>query len=265
MIIYNKLSSPSNYYSKYTRPLDNIKWIVMHYTGNDGDTAKANANYFANNSVGASAHYFVDDNSIYRSVPDDYTAWSVGGGQYDDCGKTGGGRYHGQCTNSNSISIEMCDTVRDGRIDVSNATLKNAVDLTRMLMNKYHIDINHVICHFDVTGKRCPNFNNGAWILGQRKDFKKFKAMLEEDDMTADEVRKIVREELESVLVGYNTKPSNWAADKKAPDGKVVPGILSQAKELGITDGTRPLGYAKREEVAAMVLKGVKIAEDDDK
>ena len=95
MIIYNKLSSPSNYYSSYTRPTDNIKWIVMHYTGNDGDTAKGNANYFANNSVSASAHYFVDDISIYRSVPDEYTAWSVGGSQYSDCGRTGGGRYHG--------------------------------------------------------------------------------------------------------------------------------------------------------------------------
>lgn len=251
MIIYNKLSSPSNYYSKYTRPLDNIKWIVMHYTGNDGDTAKANANYFANNSVGASAHYFVDDNTIYRSVPDEYTAWSVGGGQYDDCGKTGGGRYHGQCTNSNSISIEMCDTVRDGRIDVSNATLKNAVDLTRMLMNKYHIDINHVICHFDVTGKRCPGFNNGAWILGQRKDFKKFKAMLEDDDMTADEVTRIVK----NILAGYGTEPSDWAVEEDT---------INKAKALGITsDGQRPQGYAKREEVFQMLIRLAERLGDD--
>lgn len=246
MIIYNKLSSPSNYYSSYTRPTDNIKWIVMHYTGNDGDTAKGNANYFANNSVSASAHYFVDDISIYRSVPDEYTAWSVGGSQYSDCGKTGGGRYHGQCTNSNSISIEMCDTNKDGRIDVSEATLKNAVDLTRMLMNKYHIDINHVICHFDVTGKRCPNFNDGAWILGQRKDFKRFKAMLEDDDMTEAQVKQIAEEVTKTLLQGVGTTPSAWAEKIHTID---------RAKEAGITkEGERPRGYATREETMEMCL-----------
>jgi N-acetylmuramoyl-L-alanine amidase CwlA len=255
MIIYNKLSNPSNYYSSYTRSTSSIKWIVIHYTGNDGDTAKANANYFANNVVKASAHYFVDDNCVYRSVPDNYTAWSVGGSKYNDCSSTGGGKYHGQCTNANSISIELCDTVRNGKLDVTYATLRNAADLTRSLMNKYNIDINHVICHFDVTGKRCPNFNNGAWILGERRDWKKFKAMLEEDDMTADEVRKIVREEIDAALKGYKTKPSKWAEE-----------IVKEAVALGISaDGERPKGYLTREEGMAMSLKAVKISEDDGK
>lgn len=252
MVIYNKISNRGNYGA--WRDTDVIKFIVMHYTGNDGDTAKANCNYFANNVVKASANYFVDDNSVYRSVPDDYVAWSVGGSKYSDCATTGGGKFHGQCTNTNSISIEMCDTVRDGRIDVSDATLKNAVELCRMLMKKYNVPISRVICHFDVTGKACPNFNNGAWIYGERKDWKKFKAMLEGDDMTADEVRKIVREEIDAALKGYNSKPSTWAEK-----------IIEEAKEKGITDGSRPLGYAKREEVAAMVLKGIKISEDDGK
>lgn len=263
MIIYNKLSNPSNYYSNYTRSTSSIKWIVIHYTGNDGDTAKGNANYFANNVVKASAHYFVDDNTIYRSVPDNYTAWSVGGSKYNDCSSTGGGKYHGQCTNSNSISIELCDTVRNGKLDVTDATLRNAVDLTRSLMNKYNIDINHVICHFDVTGKRCPNFNNGAWILGERKDWKKFKAMLEEDDMTPDEVRKIVREELQSVLVSSGCTPSSWATKiwQKATDL----GLVTPKKNSNEKLGERPLGYAKREEVVTIVMKAMGIMEDDGK
>ena len=53
-IITNLLSSTSNYYSYESR---NIKYIVMHYTGNSSDTAKANANYFHSGSRGASAHY----------------------------------------------------------------------------------------------------------------------------------------------------------------------------------------------------------------
>ena len=46
----------------------NISYIVMHYTGNSKDTAIGNAKYFHNSFVEASAHYFVDDDSIYQSV-----------------------------------------------------------------------------------------------------------------------------------------------------------------------------------------------------
>lgn len=76
----------------------------------------------------------------------------------------------------------------------------------------------------------------------------------EEDDMTADEVRKIVKEEITNILAGYGTKPSNWAADKTV-DGVKQPGILTQAVDAGITDGQRPRGYTTREESAAMSLK----------
>lgn len=44
-----------------------IKYIVVHYTGNNGDTAYSNTNYFRSYR-GASAHYFVDDKSIWQSV-----------------------------------------------------------------------------------------------------------------------------------------------------------------------------------------------------
>ena len=45
----------SNFYSG--RGGNSIKYIVMHYTANNGDTAMNNAQYFHNNSVQASAHY----------------------------------------------------------------------------------------------------------------------------------------------------------------------------------------------------------------
>lgn len=240
MVIYEKFADNRNYGAK--RSTSSIKWIVMHYTANDGDTDTGNANYFATGYRGASAHYFVDDDSITRSVPDNYVAWSVGGAKWDDCGKTGGGKYYGQCNNSNSISIEMCDTVRDGRIDVTDKTLRNAANLCRSLMYKYNIDINHVICHFDVNGKHCPDFNNGAWIYGERKDFKKFKELVVNGMITEADVERIVR----NILAGYNTEPSEWAVKEKTID---------KAKKLGITvDGSRPQGYAKREEVFQMLI-----------
>ena len=75
-----KTANRSNYGGK--RNIADIKYIVIHYTANDGDTDEGSGNYFANNIVGASAHYFVDDDSITRSVPDDYIAWAVGGNKY---------------------------------------------------------------------------------------------------------------------------------------------------------------------------------------
>ena len=251
MIIYEKIADNRNYGA--WRNTANIKWIVMHYTANDGDTDTGNANYFATRYRGASAHYFVDDDSITRSVPDNYVAWSVGGAKWDDCGKTGGGKYYGQCNNSNSISIEMCDTIRDGRIDVSDKTLKNAANLCRSLMYKYNIDINHVICHFDVNGKHCPDFNNGAWIYGERKDFKRFKELVVNGMITEADVERIVR----NILAGYNTEPSDWAVKEKTID---------KAKKLGITvDGSRPQGYAKREEVFQMLIRFAEKMGDDGK
>lgn len=162
MNINRKIANKSNYGEH--RSTSQIKYLVYHYTANDGDTDEANANYFQNNIVEASAHYFVDDNSITQSVPDDYVAWSVGGSKYAN---TNGGKFHEICTNYNSISVELCDNVRNGVYDFTPNTLNNAVELGRMLMKKYNIPIDHVIRHYDVTGKICPKpfvENERAWL-----------------------------------------------------------------------------------------------------
>ena len=40
---------------------EDIRFIVIHYTANKGDTALNNVRYFANNTTGTSAHFFVDE------------------------------------------------------------------------------------------------------------------------------------------------------------------------------------------------------------
>ena len=107
-----------------TRPKEQIKYLVYHYTGNDGDHAAANAKYYRDNIVQASAHYFVDDTDVYRSVLDVGIAWAVGGKKWADCDQTGGGKLYGTVTNYNSISIEMCDTVHDGQIMATEKPLQ---------------------------------------------------------------------------------------------------------------------------------------------
>ena len=161
------------------RNAEDIKYLVFHYTANDGDHDTANANYFKNNVVYASAHYFVDDDSITQSVPDLYSAYAVGGNKWSDCGKTGGGTMYGVIKNFNSISIEMCDTRRDGTLQATEDTMERAAALGRALMKKYNVPLSRVYRHFDVTGKHCP-----AYLMEEDK-WKEFKKRLEaEEEMT---------------------------------------------------------------------------------
>lgn len=140
-----------------TRPYSDIKYLVLHYTAVDGDSDEGNARYFQEERMPhTSAHYFVDDDSITNSVPCNYTAYAVGGKKYSDCKITGGGRLYGVVTNSNSISIEMCDTLKDGTHNASEKTTENTIMLCRELMKKYNIPIERVVRHFDVNGKHCP-------------------------------------------------------------------------------------------------------------
>lgn len=154
MVRKTELANKGNYGN--VRDLSNIKYIVVHYTGNDGDTDEANANYFKGSNRHASAHYFVDDDSITQSVPDNYIAWHCGGSKY----------FHPNCRNANSIGVEMCDTQRNGKADLSKGTRANTIKLIKELMEKYNISINNVVRHYDVTHKCCPSYfvnDTNAW------------------------------------------------------------------------------------------------------
>ena len=151
-IFKTNIANKSNYGGK--RNTGNIKYLVYHYTGNDGDTDEGNGKHFHNHIVKASAHYFVDDDSVTQSVPDNCVAYSVGG----RCQSNHHPLYK-VCTNSNSISIEMCDCNKNGVVEITDKTLENAIELGKVLMKKYNIPIKNVIRHYDVNGKACPNCN----------------------------------------------------------------------------------------------------------
>lgn len=147
--VIQKLADKSNYGKQ--RETSSIKYIVVHYTGNDGDKSWNNANYFATHSnLKASAHYFVDDNYIYQSVPDNYIAYSVGD-------KTTG-RLKKVANNSNTLNVELCDTEKNGVYNVTDTTKTRAIELVAFLMYTYNISIDNVIRHYDITGKHCPSY-----------------------------------------------------------------------------------------------------------
>lgn len=136
------------------RALHSIRYITIHFTSNDGDTAENNGKYFQGENRKASAHYFVDDTTVIHSVPDDRVAWSVGGRKYNN----GGGRLYGIAKNANTLNVELCDTVKNGVVKATPATINNALDLVKDLMSKYNIPVDRVIRHYDVNGKPCPSY-----------------------------------------------------------------------------------------------------------
>ena len=96
-------------------------------------------------SPARSAHYFVDETSIYQIVKDEDIAWHCGDGK----GKS-------SCTNSNSIGIEMCSKKQNGQFYIPAETIKNAAKLAKALMQKYNISTQNLLRHYDVSGKQCP-------------------------------------------------------------------------------------------------------------
>jgi N-acetylmuramoyl-L-alanine amidase family 2 len=138
------IAKSSNYGGK--RTLDKIKYIVVHFTANNGDTARGNGNYFAKNDTGTSAHYFVDERDILRSVNDNYVAYHCGAAKY----------YHAYCRNSNSIGVELCSRRENNKYYFKDEVLENGIRLIKYLMEKYDIPIENVVRHYDVTHKNCP-------------------------------------------------------------------------------------------------------------
>lgn len=172
-----KQANGENFAQGRTHP---IQFLVIHYTANNGDTVQNNLDYFAGNAVGASAHYFVDENGYGQSVKDQDTAWHCGANQYK----------HPDCRNANSIGIELCSKKDSrGNYYFMDQTVYNAAALARQLMQTYGIDRAHVLRHYDVTGKRCP-----APMVDNPTLWENFLNLLEDKTMTYAEAIETVKE-----------------------------------------------------------------------
>ena len=155
--------------SNYTKGRkQEIKYIVVHYTANNGDRAESNGKYFQQPNRNASAHYFVDESNVVQSVRDSDTAWHCGAKSYK----------HDKCRNDNSIGVEMCsEKDRKGQYYINEQTQNNTLEVVKWLMEKYGVPLENVVRHYDVTGKLCPEpfvKNQVQWLdfkgkLGEKK------------------------------------------------------------------------------------------------
>ncbi len=136
-----------------------IKYLAIHYTaGSSSKAGRARAVKHVFESRQASADFAVDDAEMVQFNPDldNYYCWAVGDKKGATC--------IADATNRNTISIEICSTLRGGTAAVPNhdgwafteTALANAARLAKILMRKYNIPIERVVRHFNITGKLCP-------------------------------------------------------------------------------------------------------------
>ena len=127
------------------------KYIVWHDTGVRDQSDEGNAVYFKTVYREASAHYFIDEDSITEVVDPNYVAWHCGDGN---------GLYG--ITNQNSIGIELC-VEANGLFKPE--TIANAVWLGKKLMKDFGISADNNVRHYDASRKNCPQFLNtdGKW------------------------------------------------------------------------------------------------------
>ena len=198
-----------------------IKYIVIHDTGNTAKGADADRHYsfFDGGNRNSSADIFVDGHKALK-VNDYYTGytWHCGDGK---------GRYG--ITNANSIGVELCINC-DGDYD---RAMENMTEVVRQLMAELDIDADHVVRHYDASRKNCPqSMNNGTWVK-----WYEWKERLGEDMAKITDLENRV-EKLENKMV-YNYVDNNmpeWARPsiQKLVDKGVLKG--NERGELGLTD-----------------------------
>lgn len=159
--------------------------------------------YFKTPGIQASAHYALDEgDTIYRCVRDKDIAWHCGANKYK----------HPECRNSNSIGIEARPSkINRKRVMASDTdwyfepkVVDNLVWLTKKLMAQYNIPADHVIRHYDVTGKLCPRpwccaDMNVYYKTSGDAQWEEFKKRIsdgkeEDEDMTLDTFKELMKE-----------------------------------------------------------------------
>lgn len=141
-----------NPYSRPGTETEKIKGIVIHYTANPGSSAQQNRDYFNDlqntHTTSASSHFIIGlEGEIIQCIP----TWEIA--------------YASNGRNKDTVSIECCHPDESGIFN--EATYHSLVQLTAWLSEKFELNTEDIIRHYDVTGKICPKYfveNEDAWI-----------------------------------------------------------------------------------------------------
>lgn len=147
----------------YTKGGNKPKYIVIHNTDNKTADAQQHWKFWnTNDKANSSAHYIVDDKEVIKLVKHEDIAWH--------CGKKYGSSTHADCTNSNSIGIEICN---HDTCDFDKA-MANAIELVKKIMSETGIGLDGVITHEMACAKKCPStilkLNKWDWFKSKLVD-----------------------------------------------------------------------------------------------
>ena len=218
--------------------------VCRYIPGNDELGRNSAGNHWDRPGLSKCVHAFLGkfadgEVGVVQTLPWDRKGWHSGSGSKP------------VSANSTHIGFEICE---DGlhNPDYFRAVYREAVELTAMLCRRFHLDPlagGVVICHAE--GHRLGVASNHGdvlhWFPQHGKTMDDFRAdtarvMRGEDEIVTYEQWKQYMDRYRRELGALPV--SGWGAAE-----------LERARELGLTDGSRPLDLATRQEVASMVVR----------
>ena len=143
LIINTTLNYSPNFDSK-KRKVNEIKFIIFHYTGMKNE--KEAISKLTNVKSNVSSHYFIKTNGdILTLVPDSYVAWHAGVSSWK--------RY--KSINKYSIGIEISNPGHEYSYKkFKKKQIKSVLKLSSFLIKKYKIKSNFILGHSDISPDR---------------------------------------------------------------------------------------------------------------
>ena len=137
----------NNYSPNFSLPKRNskgIKFIVIHYTGMNNETAAIKR--LCNENKKVSAHYFIKNNGeIINMVPDLYEAWHAGKSRWNN----------NNSLNKNSIGIEIHNPGHTHNYKNFTINQFNSLKfLLKKLIRKYKVKTKNILGHSDIAPER---------------------------------------------------------------------------------------------------------------
>lgn len=223
------------YYCKC--PFETEKWfVIVHNTGMPSPAINE-VSYMIRNGNEVSFHDAVDEKEIVRGIPHTRNAWASGDGHGD-------GNMHG-------IHIEICRSMSED-LGLFAQAERNAAEYIASILRDHAWGIDRVKKHQDFDGKYCPH-RTLEW--GWKRFLNLVQSYLNED---------VVKEEeevtYEQWLDFYHRYERERAESPTADWAKEGWDNVCKAK---LFDGTRPNSYATRQEIAVVLDRIEKTAEEE--
>ena len=208
--------------------------IVIHHLAANVSVQTVHSWHLGNGWAGIGYHFQVDkDGRIWQGRPVDIVGAHTGGHNANTIGIAVQGNYH-------TVSRIMPDVQFNALVWL----IQHLRGIYGNLRMHAHRELTATACpgqHFPMDELRRLQFRQTADTTRPEV----------ENDMTEARVREWIEEVVWAILSGEGTTPSAWAE-----------GEFAEAIAAGLTDGTRPRGFATRQEQAVVAFRALRAARE---